>query len=181
MEFRRIAQRIRVPAGFVLLPLLLIAAWPSFWWLITGIALAITGLIVRAWASGYLKKNQELTTAGPYAHTRNPLYLGTFVMGSGVAVSTGAIWFIAVFAALYMLIYLPVMSAEAEHMRAMFPEEYQDYRREVPLFFPRAKPYEGRSRRRFELAAYLRHREYRAAIGVGVVYALMAAKFLIVG
>lgn len=180
MELRQIAQRIRVPAGFVLLPLLLIASRPTFWSLITGIALAVVGLSVRAWASGYLKKNQELTTAGPYAHTRNPLYLGTFVMGGGVAVSTGAVWFIAVFAALYMLIYLPVMSAEADTMRDMFPDQYRDYKREVPLFFPRATPYNGGSPKRFEVAAYMRHREYRAAIGVAAVYALMAVKFLIV-
>jgi protein-S-isoprenylcysteine O-methyltransferase Ste14 len=180
MEFRQIAQRIRVPAGFVILPLLLIASNPSFWWLVAGSALTILGLGVRAWASGYLKKNKELTTAGPYAYTRNPLYLGTFVMGSGIAVSTGTVWFIVVFAALYILIYLPVMSAEAETMSEMFPNEYRIYRREVPPFFPRLTPYKERSPKRFEIDAYIRHREYRAALGVAAVYALIAAKFLIV-
>jgi protein-S-isoprenylcysteine O-methyltransferase Ste14 len=180
MDFRRIAQRIRVSAGFLLLPLLLFASRPSFWWLVTGIALALLGLSVRAWASGYLKKNQELTTAGPYAYTRNPLYLGTFVMATGVAVSTGQVWFIIVFVLLYLLIYAPVISAESETMQNMFPDEYQAYRREVPLFFPRATPYKARSPRQFEIAAYLRHREYRAAVGVALVYALMAAKFLLV-
>jgi hypothetical protein len=101
-------------------------------------------------------------------------------MGIGLAVSTGAVWFVVVFAALYILIYLPVMSAEAETMRDMFPREYQDYQRAVPMFFPRATPYQGRSPRQFEIGAYMRHREYRAALGVAAVYGLMAAKFFIV-
>ena len=179
MTFRRIAQRIRVPAGFVLLPLLVIASRPTLRWLIPGCSLAVAGLGIRAWASGYLRKNRELTTAGPYAHTRNPLYLGTFLLGTGVAISTGTLWFVAVFVAFYLLIYAPVMSAEAGTMVELFPMEYEDYRREVPLFLPRVTPYRGRSKRTFELSAYLKHREYRAAIGLGVVYALMAAKYLV--
>jgi len=179
MTFRRLAQRIRVPAGFVLLPLLLLASHPTLGWLIPGSCLAVLGLGIRAWASGYLRKNRELTTAGPYAHTRNPLYLGTFIMGAGVAFSTGSLWFVAVFVAFYLLIYAPVMSAEARTMVELFPMEYEDYRREVPLFLPRVTPYRGRSKRTFELSAYLKHREYRAAIGLGVVYALMAAKYLV--
>ena len=179
MTFRRVAQRIRVPAGFVLLPLLLIASRPTLPWLIPGSCLAVAGLGIRAWASGYLRKNRELTTAGPYAHTRNPLYLGTFLLGTGVALSTGSLWFVAVFVTFYLLIYVPVMSAEAKTMDDLFPREYEDYRREVPLFLPRAIPYRGRPSRHFERSAYLRHREYRAAIGLVIVYALMAAKHLI--
>ena len=179
MTFRRVAQRIRVPAGFVLLPLLLIASRPTLPWLIPGSCLAVAGLGIRAWASGYLRKNRELTTAGPYAHTRNPLYLGTFLLGTGVALSTGSLWFVAVFVTFYLLIYAPVMSAEAKTMDDLFPREYEDYRREVPLFLPRAIPYRGRPSRHFERSAYLRHREYRAAIGLVIVYALMAAKHLI--
>ena len=181
MTFRRIAQRIRVPAGFVLLPLLLIASRPTLRWLIPGSCLAIVGLGIRAWASGYLRKNRELTTAGPYAYTRNPLYLGTFFLGTGVALSTGSLWFVAVFVTSYLLIYAPVMSAEAKTMGELFPGEYEDYRREVPLFLPRATPYRGRSPRQFERSAYLKHREYRAAIGLVIVYALMGAKVLVFG
>jgi protein-S-isoprenylcysteine O-methyltransferase Ste14 len=179
MTFRRVAQRIRVPAGFVLLPLLLIASRPTLRWLIPGGSLAVVGLGIRAWASGYLRKNLELTTAGPYAHTRNPLYLGTFFLGTGVALSTGALWFVAVFVAFYLLIYAPVMSAEAKTMSDLFPGEYEAYRREVPLFLPRVTPYRGRLRRQFEPSAYLRHREYRAAIGLVIIYGLIAAKHLI--
>src|SRR6266542_2512731 len=94
LTFKKLAQRIRVPAGFVLAPLLLISARPTLASLMAGAFVALIGLAIRAWASGHLKKNQELTTSGPYAHTRNPLYLGTFLLGTGVAVGGGAPWFV---------------------------------------------------------------------------------------
>jgi protein-S-isoprenylcysteine O-methyltransferase Ste14 len=164
----------------VLAPLLLIAANPTPATLLIGAGLAVAGLAIRAWASGYLKKNQELTTSGPYAYTRNPLYLGTFILGAGVAICSGALWFVALFVLLYLVIYVPVMSAEAETMRKLFPQEYEDYSRHVPLFLPRLTPYRpSADARRFEPALYLRHREYRAAFGFIVVFALLAAKLLL--
>src|SRR5215207_1648362 len=88
LTFRRLAQRLRVPMGFLLAPLLLIAARPTQVSLLAGLAISLLGLLIRAWASGYLKKNMELTITGPYAHTRNPLYFGTFIMATGIAIST---------------------------------------------------------------------------------------------
>jgi protein-S-isoprenylcysteine O-methyltransferase Ste14 len=182
LTFRKFAQRIRVPAGFILAPLLLIAARPTRSSLIAGAALALIGLMIRAWASGHLRKNQELSVAGPYAYTRNPLYLGTFIMGTGIAVATGALWFVAIFIAFYLLIYLPVMSAEADYMKELFPDDYQIYSQKVPLFFPRVRPYrppgfQGGSSKSFDPSLYLRHREYRAAIGVTFLMVLLAARF----
>ena len=180
--FRKIAQRIRVPAGFALAPLLVIAAKPTSRSLIIGAAVAFIGVMIRAWSSGYLKKNMELTTSGPYAHTRNPLYLGTFILGTGIAISSDAIWFVALFMTLYLLIYVPVMFAEAETLRKLFPAEYNQYSLSVPLFLPRLTPYGAAQKesgaRRFALSQYAKHREYRAALGLVAVYALLAAKFL---
>ncbi len=179
MTFRQFAQRIRVPAGFVLAPLLFISARPTPGSLAAGAFIALIGLAIRAWASGYLKKNEELTTTGPYAHTRNPLYLGTFLLGLGVAVGGGALWFVALFAAFYLAVYVPVMFAEAETMRALFAAEYEEYSEHVPLFVPRLTPYRAHgydSDSEFELSLYLRHREYRAALGFVAVYALLAVK-----
>ncbi|HYP28890.1 MAG TPA: isoprenylcysteine carboxylmethyltransferase family protein [Blastocatellia bacterium] len=191
LRLRRLAQRIRVPAGFTLVPLLLIVARPTFASLATGCVVALSGLAIRAWASGCLRKNEKLTTHGPYAFTRNPLYLGTFIMGTGIAISSGVAWFVLLFMGLYLLIYVPVMFAEAETMSDFFPEEYREYGREVPLFLPRLTPYPGRSGRRAEAAAgprgasnasrfdptlYLRHREYRAALGVLAVLVILTAK-----
>ena len=192
MTFKQLAQRIRVPAGFILAPLLLISARPTVSSLAAGAFVAVIGLWIRAWASGHVRKNQELTISGPYGHTRNPLYLGTFLLGIGVAVGGGTAWFVAVFASFYLLIYVPVMMAEAETLRELFGEEYPSYEREVPLFVPRLTPYrpsnvvgnkDYRSRsdviRRFDLSQYLRHREYRAAVGFVLAYALLAAKLVL--
>lgn len=185
LTFRKLAQRIRVPLGFLLAPLLLIAAKPTPRSLLSGIAISLIGLLIRAWASGYLKKNMELTTTGPYAHTRNPLYFGTFIMATGIAISTNAWWFVILFMALYLLIYAPVMAAEAETLVKLFPGEYTSYSKHVPMFLPRLSPWnnEGKTarqqgERKFALSQYLKHREYQAALGLLFIYALLAAKFL---
>jgi hypothetical protein len=183
-----------VPAGFLLAPLLFISARPTLASLASGAFIAVIGLSIRAWAAGHLKKNQELTTSGPYAYTRNPLYLGTFLLGAGVAAGGGTLWFVALFAGLYLLIYVTVMMAEADHMRTLFSEEYEQYSKQVPLFVPRFTPYNAqgsssyaaqlnrspwRGGTAFEAALYLRNREYRAALGFVVVYALLAAKMFL--
>lgn len=194
MTLRQLAQRIRVPAGFVLLLLLLISARPTRASLAAGAFVGIIGLAIRAWASGHLKKNQELTTSGPYAHTRNPLYLGNFLLGAGGAAGGGTLWFIGLFVALYLLIYVPVIFAEADTMRELFSEDYEKYSKQVPLFVPRFTPYGARSSssyaaqlnrsswqggRQFDSSLYLRHREYRAALGFIIVYVLLATKMFL--
>jgi protein-S-isoprenylcysteine O-methyltransferase Ste14 len=183
LRFRKLAQRIRVPMGFLLAPLLLIAARPTPRSLLAGLAISLLGLLIRAWASGYLKKNMELTTTGPYAHTRNPLYFGTFIMATGIAISTNTWWFVALFMGLYLLIYAPVMAAEAETLVKLFPDEYASYSKRVPMFLPRLSPWrdgaaDRADEKRFALAQYLKHREYQAALGLLLVYGLLAAKFL---
>ena len=185
-SFRKLAQRIRVPAGFVLAPLLIIAAQPTAGSLAAGGFISLVGLLIRGWASGCLRKNEELAMSGPYAHTRNPLYLGTFLLGSGIAVATGQLWFALLFIGLYLLLYVPVMSAEAETMRQLFPLSYAIYSKEVPMFVPRMLPYrasevmtsddENNTNPGFVFKLYLRHREYRAAIGTIAVYAFLAAE-----
>lgn len=187
IRLQHLAQRIRVPAGLVLAPLLIIAARPTPMSLLIGALTAILGLMIRAWASGYLRKNMELTVTGPYAHTRNPLYLGTFIMGGGIAIASGAWWFAVLYITLYLLIYVPVMIAEAETLDQLFPGDYPDYSRKVPLFVPRPSSYRAPAAditdnaRRFAWPQYMRHREYRAAIGVAIALVLLAAKYLLTG
>jgi len=115
--------------------------------------------------------------------TRNPLYLGTFLLGVGVAIGGGTLWFIGLFAVFYLMIYVPVMLAEAETMLSLFAQDYERYSKAVPLFAPRFTPYrEGYrsgNRREFDLGLYLQHREYRAAIGFLVAYGLLAVKLVI--
>jgi len=158
--------------------------------LAVGAAVAVLGLGIRAWASGYLRKNETLTTSGPYSRTRNPLYLGTFLLGTGVAIGGGTLWFVGLFVALYVLIYVPVMLAEAQTMRSLFPEKYPDYEGSVPLFLPRLTSYRDPhlhgaqstalpEASGFEKSLYLKHREYRAALGLVAVYFLLMAKMFI--
>jgi hypothetical protein len=156
--------------------------------MLLGASVAALGLALRAWASGHLRKNDELTVSGPYAYTRNPLYLGTLVLGIGVSICSGVPWFPALFGILYLLVYIPVMIAEARTMRELFPDEYERYSSRVPMFLPWAfhganrrvgSAIDGRSEpplRSFDGSRYVKHREYRAAAGTLAVLLLLLIK-----
>lgn len=184
LELRQLAQRLRVPLGFVVAPLLLIFASPRPLSLLIGAAIALAGLGIRAWASGHLNKMAELTTSGPYAYTRNPLYFGTFLLVVGVAVATNR-WYLALIAAAsYLVVYIPVMLAEVDTMRERFPGAYETWAASVPLFFPR--PFASSvsadgACKQFDSSLYLRYREYRAAIGLAAVFLFLIGKMYLNG
>ena len=169
------ASRWRVPLGFALAAAYLILAQPSPVLLLSGAALALAGLLWRAWSAGYLAKNQRLATGGPYSYTRNPLYLGSAVMGLG-AVVAGRSWIIGVaFAAYFALVYWPVMEREAQFLRREFPEAFPLYASQVPLFFPRLlRP--PALRERFQWRLYFKNREYEAASGYVAAMLFLALK-----
>ena len=96
-------QRWRVPLGFLMAPIFILLAKPRPVTLAIGASVGFVGLLLRAWGSGYLRKNDELATAGPYAHTRNPLYLGSFLIGLGFTVAAGR-WVLTVLFALLFLV-----------------------------------------------------------------------------
>ena len=99
------------------------------------------GLLLRAWGSGHLRKNDALATSGPYAYTRNPLYLGSFIMGLGFTIASGRWWLGVLFVALFLGIYLPVMRVESATLAQLFGESFQEYAGAVPVFLPRVTPY----------------------------------------
>jgi hypothetical protein len=138
--------------------------------------LVIPGLWLRAYASGYVKKNQELTTSGPYAHTRNPLYLGSMMMAAGFAVALMS-WPVAMVLAVgFLVIYVPVIASEERFLRATF-SEFGEYCRRVPRLIPRVTParsFQADESGRFSLALYLKHREYNALLGVILLYVNLA-------
>ena len=176
-------QRWRVPLGFVCAGLFVLLARPDRGSLMIGGAVALVGLALRAWASGHIRKNARLAVSGPYAHTRNPLYLGSFILGLGftVAASSGLLLFLVLgglFAALFLGIYWPVMRVEAATLAEMFGEEYKHYAAAVPLLFPRLTPYRagGSAAVRFDPSLYLRYREYRAALGLLVAWCVLWLK-----
>jgi protein-S-isoprenylcysteine O-methyltransferase Ste14 len=167
-----------VPLGFLCAALFVLLARPRLTTLIIGAVISLLGLGVRAWASGHIRKNASLATSGPYAHTRNPLYLGSFLLGLGFTMASGR-WVLGLlFAGLFFGIYWPVMRLESSTLAEMFGENYRDYARKVPLFFPRLTPYEKESNEAtpFDGSLYLRYREYRAALGLLIAWALLAFK-----
>lgn len=175
LKDKRILQRIRVPLGFLFAAIFLFFARPVPVSLAIGGSFAVLGLLIRGWSSGHIRKNQELAVSGPYAFTRNPLYLGSFILGLGFTIASGVWWLGLLFIALFLGIYLPVMRVEAEDLKAIFGEQYLDYARQVPLFFPRlAKKIGGNVK--FDKNLYLRYREYRAALGSAFAWLVLAFK-----
>jgi protein-S-isoprenylcysteine O-methyltransferase Ste14 len=173
-----LVQRFRVPLGFLFAAVFLFFAQPTLLTLLIGAIIAIIGLLIRAWASGHIRKNQTLAISGPYAYTRNPLYVGSFVMGLGFTIASGKWWLAILFAILFLGIYLPVMRVEAKELTEIFGDTFAEYAKEVPLFIPRLSRYkdENSSSKGFELELYLRYREYQAALGVGLALIILALK-----
>ncbi len=176
-------QRWRVPLGFACAAVFVVLARPDRRSLTIGGAVALVGLLIRAWASGHIRKNARLAVSGPYAHTRNPLYLGSFILGLGftVAASSSLLLLLilgGLFASLFLGIYWPVMRVESATLAGMFGEEYRKYAAAVPLLFPRPTPYraEDGADVRFDPSLYLRYREYRAALGLVVAWCVLWLK-----
>jgi protein-S-isoprenylcysteine O-methyltransferase Ste14 len=171
-------QRWRVPLGFVCAVIFFLLSRPRPLTLAIGGAIALPGLALRAWATGHLRKNDALAMTGPYAYTRNPLYLGSFVMGVGFTVASGRFVLGILFAALFLGIYVPVMRVESATLAKLFGESYQRYLKAVPLFLPRLSPYreETQDIASFDASLYKRYREYQAAMGLVIAWALLALK-----
>lgn len=179
MTWSRVARRVRVPLGFAFAVLYLWLAQPSLASLALGALIAAAGLSLRAAASGHITKNAALTTSGPYAYTRNPLYLGSFIMAAGFAAAARNWWIVAAMVMLFAAIYLPVIRAEEEYLRGQFAE-FDDYAHSVPRLWPRLRKDEG-SAGSFSWDRYLQHREYNALLGTAVMLAALAAKLVWAG
>ena len=177
---KRLLQRLRVPLGFLFAIIFLIFAKPAPATLLAGAIISIFGILIRAWASGHIRKNQNLAVSGPYAFTRNPLYLGSFLLGVGFSVASGVWWLALIFIILFLGIYLPVMRVEAEDLTQIFGPDFEEYKQAVPLFFPRLTAWK-KSSEKFDFQLYLRYREYRAAFGLVFAWSVLAAKAFFFG
>ena len=114
--------RLRVPSGFLIVAVFAWFSHPTHFSLLAGLPVALCGLALRAWAAGCLAKNRELATGGPYAYTRNPLYIGTLLVAAGLAVASRNVFLGVLFAAVFLFVYLPVIQLEEQHLRKLFPE-----------------------------------------------------------
>jgi Phospholipid methyltransferase len=174
-RWQRVARRIRVPLGFAVAALYVFELWreaPEPAAIAWSLAFVIPGLWLRGYAAGYVKKNLELTATGPYAHVRNPLYLGSILIAAGFAVALQS-WAVgAALAVMFVAIYVPVIASEERFLRATFPE-FGEYCRRVPRLLPRLTPARtpgAGGGGRFVLPLYLKHREYNALLGAALLY-----------
>jgi protein-S-isoprenylcysteine O-methyltransferase Ste14 len=159
-----LVARMRVPSGFLIVIVFAWFAHPTTESMLWGVPVSLAGLALRAWAAGCLAKNQQLATGGPYAYTRNPLYIGTLLVAAGLAVSARSIWLAALFAAVFLFVYLPVIQSEEQHLRTLFPE-YAAYANRVPALLPRLTPSRAENPNPFRASLYLRNQEYQAGLG----------------
>ncbi len=185
-RWQRIARRIRVPLGFVAAAVYLWAlvkhapSWPPIAW---SLLLVVPGLWLRGYAAGYVKKNRELTMTGPYAHVRNPLYLGSMLIAAGFAVALMSWPFVVVLVVFFLLIYVPVIASEEKFLRGEFLE-FEWYCARVPRLIPRITPARAPdgdrgNPGRFSLELYRKHREYNSAIGAALLYCSLLLAILL--
>lgn len=173
ISWSKIARRIRVPLGFAFAILYVWLARPSRMSIAAGCIFIAIGLLVRASASGHVRKNEQLATTGPYAYTRNPLYLGSIVIAVGFGIASLNVWIAAIIVVFFLAVYLPVIRGEEKFLRAKFPE-FEDYATSVPRLVPRIVSSGNPGSFSWEL--YRKHREYNALVGSLVLLAILIAK-----
>jgi protein-S-isoprenylcysteine O-methyltransferase Ste14 len=171
-----LVARLRVPCGFVLAAAFIWLSAPTRTSLLYGLPVAILGIWLRAWAAGHVAKDRRLATGGPYACVRNPLYLGTLLAAAGLVLAARSFPLALLFAAAFLLMYLPAIELEEQHLRSLFPE-YAEYAARVPMLLPRfQRSPEGQ---RFAWRQWMHNREYQALAGFLAGAALLAGKALL--
>lgn len=164
-------SRLRVRAGWLAGALVLVLARPSSNSILLGVLLAIPGEALRIWASGHIEKTRTLTTGGPYAFTRNPLYLGSLLITLGVVLASRSVWATVAVVAYGVAFYPSVVREEAGYLRQNFCE-YDAWAAKVPLFLPSLVP-RGPRATHFSWARVTRNREWMTALAVpGIVLLL---------
>jgi protein-S-isoprenylcysteine O-methyltransferase Ste14 len=182
-SWSKIATRMRVPLGFAFAAAYLWFAKPTWWSMVAGGICALIGLVVRAVASGHIRKNAALATTGPYAYTRNPLYLGSVLMAVGFVIAARNWWVGLAALVMFLVIYIPVIQAEEVYLRGIFPD-YGQYAANVPRLLPRLTAFRAPDGSadglgNFSRELYLKHREYNAALGSGLMIGALILKMLL--
>lgn len=172
-----INRKVRLRIGFLFGLVFLIVARPTPGGLLLGLPVAFAGLLVRAWAAGHIVKGERLTTTGPYAHTRNPLYFGSFLIAAGFALV--AHWsLLLIVMVLFAFIYGPTIEQERNEIQRRFPGEYAAYEANVPPFGPRLTPWRGQTAAEsFSFSRYIRQREWQAGVAFAAASAWLVARW----
>jgi protein-S-isoprenylcysteine O-methyltransferase Ste14 len=177
-KYADFVQRLRVACGFLLLVTFAWLSRPSTLSMEVGLAISVLGLLLRGWATGHLAKDQQLATSGPYAYIRNPLYAGTLIVAAGIVIASRDTWLAVVFALVFLLVYLPTIELEEQHLRGKF-SSYAAYAQRVPRLVPLR--YWPGDRGRFSWALYRRNEEYKALIGFLLAVAWLISKCIFPG
>jgi len=169
--------RWRVRLGYPLAVAVLWLARPTLQTIAIGTVVGMVGLWLRAYAAGYLHKQEVLTVTGPYAYTRNPLYLGSAVLALGAGIATHSWISGAILLIYFAVVYSVVMRREEGELLGHHGAAFQEYAAAVPLFLPRltAARLPGASAGEFSFAQYKKNHEYQAALG----YLLLQAALLV--
>ncbi|MFH1762872.1 MAG: isoprenylcysteine carboxylmethyltransferase family protein [Gemmatimonadota bacterium] len=151
---------------------------PSPHLLLVGVPISFSGLLLRAWAAGCIHKDRELAVGGPYSRLRHPLYVGSFLLGLGLAAAGGRWWFPALFLGLFVWLYHRTTMAEDGALVRRFGQDYESYRDRVPAFIPLPRRYSSpiptpTCTPGFRFWLYLRNQEWQAALGALVGYGLL--------
>jgi len=178
MSWKLKAQKLRVSAGTVLGIIFLLLMHPSMRSIWLGGVVSLAGGLLRFWASGHIVKGRVLTRSGPYAFSRNPLYLGSFFMALGIIIGGQGYWLLPVFGLFYLTFYLPVMRAEEQELLNGYGDAFIEYSKRVPLFFPCFRP-PGYPVSGFDWSRVARNREYRAVIGLILAEAFLILRYVI--
>jgi protein-S-isoprenylcysteine O-methyltransferase Ste14 len=182
-RWQKIARRIRVPLGFVFAGVFLWLARPTGKTMLLSLLLVVPGVWLRAYAAGYVRKNAELTRTGPYAYTRNPLYLGSMMVAFGFALAAGSWTLLIALAVLFAAIYIPTIQGEEAYLREHFAG-FDEYAAKVPRLLPRLTAAEfpaneNASGGRFSWQQWRHHREYNAFMGAGAIYLALAVRLFL--
>jgi protein-S-isoprenylcysteine O-methyltransferase Ste14 len=181
---RKFWMRWRVRLGYPVALVYLLLASPTRHWIAIGVALAALGLLIRAIAAGHLRKDRELATAGPYARTRNPLYLGSAFLAVGFAVAGHSWWAGSLVVIYFAIFYYAVMKNEEADLHLRFGALFDSYAQKVPLFLPDffSAGYTTpgtESANQFSWPQYKRNREYRALLGTLAGFAVVWVRMLV--
>jgi protein-S-isoprenylcysteine O-methyltransferase Ste14 len=150
-------------------------ATPEAWSIFSGFLLMMAGMFFRAWSSGHINKDRELATEGPYSLTRNPLYFGSLILGSGIAVASNNVVTYLIFIVYYFSFFTFLIAIERKRMRMRFGQQYDTWAKEANLFFPKIKKIEKSN---FNIAYYMKNREYRVLFFSLFITAVLIVKFL---
>src|SRR4030067_2152858 len=174
-SLKDILNRLRVRVGLFIAIAVVLLARPTWMTILLCILISLFGLAIRAWASGHLRKEKTLAVSGPYRYSRSPLYVGNFLLGIGVVVGALAWVVLGLFVIYYGVFYPLIIRRERDRMRELFPQQYEEYGKKVPLFFPSIRkhlPAKGK----FSCSLYKQNKEYRGPQGTGLILVGFGAK-----